>query len=305
MVEVMAHLYGYDTDGDGNFTDYQRNYHRSSFSDSMGIKKHVGTDTSSPFAVTWNTQWVPDQVDGAVKLLARIKNSSGYWYVTPEVENLTLERNGFSVQHYKPSNVPKVYLVRNGQIKSSKVDIPSLSNATAAIMHVATWNGNENGASFYNMVNDWTAPAYGKDHFYSYDEIAVPISALNTGENTITFQSSTIKHGIEIMWPGPGITVRYGSGCQPSDTTIDIWYGQNQLFAEVGLPQRWINILGRVTDGDGDVTLTYSLNGSPELPLTVGPDDRRLQDPGDFNVEISYIDPELLLWTNRGCHHSH
>ena len=189
--------------------------------------------------------------------------------------------------------------MRDGQIKSSKVDIPSLFNATAAIMHVATWNGNENGSSFYNKVNDWTAPAYGKDHFYSYDEIAVPISALNTGENTITFQSSTIHHGIEIMWPGPGITVRYVSGCQPSDTTIDIWYGPNQIFAEVGIPQRWINILGRVTDGDGDVTLTYSLNGSPELPLTVGPDDRRLQDPGDFNVEISYIDPELLLGTNE------
>ena len=298
-VDVLAYYDGYDTDGDGNFADYQRNYHRSSFNDPMDIKKHVGTDTSSPFAVTWNTQWVPDQASGAVKLLARIRNGSGYWYVTPEVENLTLQRNGLSVKHYAPYNVPQVYWVRDGQIKSSKVDIPSLFNATAAIMHVATWNGNEIGSSFYNKVNDWTAPAYGKDHFYSYDEIAVPISALNTGENTITFQSSTIHHGIEIMWPGPGITVRYVSGCQASDTTIDIWYGPNQIFAEVGIPQRWINILGRVTDGDGIDTLTYSLNGSAELPLTVGPDNRRLQDPGDFNVEISYIDPDLLLGTNE------
>ena len=64
-VDVLAYYDGYDTDGDGNFADYQRNYHRSSFSDPMGIKKHVGTDNSSPFAVTWNTQWVPDQGVGS------------------------------------------------------------------------------------------------------------------------------------------------------------------------------------------------------------------------------------------------
>ena len=108
-VDVLAYYDGYDTDGDGNFAAYHRNYHRSSFNDPMDIKKHVGTDTSSPFAVTWNTQWVPDQASGAVKLLARIRNGSGYWYVTPEVKNLTLQRNNFSVKHFKPSGVPEKY----------------------------------------------------------------------------------------------------------------------------------------------------------------------------------------------------
>ena len=40
---------------------------------------------------------------------------------------------------------------------------------------------------------------------------------------------------------------------------------------------------------DGVSSLVYSLNNGPEFPLTIGPDDRRLADPGDFNVEINYF----------------
>ena len=67
---------------------------------------------------------------------------------------------------------------------------------------------------------------------------------------------------------------------------IDIWYGLEQSFGQNGTPQRWINILGNVSDADGIGALTYSLNGGEELPLSIGSDDRRLLDPGDFNVDI-------------------
>jgi uncharacterized repeat protein (TIGR02543 family) len=68
---------------------------------------------------------------------------------------------------------------------------------------------------------------------------------------------------------------------------IDVWYGSHQVFGHLGNPQRWVNILGNVSDPDGIDSLTYSLNGGLELPLSVGPDGLRLEDEGDFNVEIS------------------
>ena len=78
-------------------------------------------------------------------------------------------------------------------------------------MHVATWNGNETGAVFNSKVNTWIAPKYGRDHFYSYNEISVPLSDITTGDNTISFYSATVHHGMEILWPGPAISVRYGA----------------------------------------------------------------------------------------------
>ena len=74
---------------------------------------------------------------------------------------------------------------------------------------------------------------------------------------------------------------------------IDVWYGPNQDFGQIGQPQEWVNILGKVTDPDGISSLTYTLNGGAELPLSVGPDSRRLWNRGDFNVEIAYRDLQV------------
>ena len=72
---------------------------------------------------------------------------------------------------------------------------------------------------------------------------------------------------------------------------INIWYGLEQDFGEIGLPQQWVNILGDVSDPDGIQSLTYSLDGGiSEFNLSVGPDGRRLNDTGDFNVEIDFAD---------------
>jgi hypothetical protein len=71
---------------------------------------------------------------------------------------------------------------------------------------------------------------------------------------------------------------------------IDIWYGLDQSFGDIGIPQWWVNILGNVASLNGVKTLTYSLNGGPDLPLSIGPDSRRLADEGDFNIEIDYTD---------------
>jgi hypothetical protein len=70
---------------------------------------------------------------------------------------------------------------------------------------------------------------------------------------------------------------------------IEIWYGLNQTFGNIGVPQQWINILGNVTDLDGLNQLTFSLNGGIEQNLSVGPF-RRLSEPGDFNVEVDFDD---------------
>ena len=80
---------------------------------------------------------------------------------------------------------------------------------------------------------------------------------------------------------------------QASDgPVILVWDGPYQVFGQPGMAQRWVNILGNVTVPEPlDVeSLTYTLNGGPDMPLAMGPDDRRLVNPGDFNVEIDHAD---------------
>ena len=71
---------------------------------------------------------------------------------------------------------------------------------------------------------------------------------------------------------------------------IDVWYGSNQSYGQLGNPQQWINILGNVSDANGIASLTYSLNGGPDKSLSVGPDYRRLVLAGDFNVDLDVAD---------------
>jgi hypothetical protein len=69
---------------------------------------------------------------------------------------------------------------------------------------------------------------------------------------------------------------------------INLWYGNNQTFGANGIPQQWINILGNVTSPVGIATLTYSLNGGPEVSLSWGETSDRLVEPGDFDADIDY-----------------
>lgn len=70
---------------------------------------------------------------------------------------------------------------------------------------------------------------------------------------------------------------------------IEVWYGDQQSFGKPGEAQRWVNILGRVAT-ENLASLSYQLNGGPAQPLAVGPDGFRLEEPGEFNVELDYRD---------------
>jgi len=82
-------------------------------------------------------------------------------------------------------------------------------------------------------------------------------------------------------------------------TTFTLWYGEDQTFGQVGDPQLWINFLGNVSDPDGVSKLEYALNGGAVLTATVGPDDRRLNAAGDFNIEIAITDTALINGANQ------
>ncbi len=77
---------------------------------------------------------------------------------------------------------------------------------------------------------------------------------------------------------------------------IDVWLGDDEVFGANGTTQPWANLLGNVSDPDGVQWLSYTLNGGGSRSLSLGPDSRRLQYPGDFNADIKLTD--LVVGTN-------
>jgi len=219
-VDFLAYYDGLDTDGDGIYEDWHYYYHRAKSEFSVNIDGHVGTDYDSPYQVTWNTDLVPDQSSGAVKLIARIQDNNGVWFVTDAVEDLTLQRSGSNVQMFKSYDVPSNFYVRDYGDRTSYFDVSGdLSQATSAKVVLSTWNGISGniqpGGDYYFRVNGWYAPQFGADHFYSLDYLEISPSELNNGQNSFTIYSESNSTGLFVHWPGPQIVVRFGGDPVP------------------------------------------------------------------------------------------
>ena len=75
---------------------------------------------------------------------------------------------------------------------------------------------------------------------------------------------------------------------------INLWYGTEQNFV-LGQPQRWINVLGTITEPQRLLALMVRLNGGGYRKLHVGTDGLRLRGFGDFNAEF----PVSFCWMGR------
>ena len=116
-----------------------------------------------------------------------------------------------------------------------------------------------------------------------------------------------IQASLAILQPQSAASEAGQAVMASSAPVINLWYGLNQPFGQLGNPQQWINVLGNISPTVG-VTLTYSLNDGPAFPLSIGPDPtlypRRLYGAGDFNVEIAITDvvsgPNQIVITATG-----
>ena len=104
------------------------------------------------------------------------------------------------------------------------------------------------------------------------------LSIVSPGQKQLTASSSGLSSAVSSLF-----TVTASS-----KPTISIWYGKRQTFRQRGVSQRWVDILGNVSDPDGIASLTASLNGGPQRPLSIGPDTRRLNKPGDFDADFGW-----------------
>lgn len=209
----------YNWEGDGAYRQWHYHWFYS-----VGIMHHVATGTDGPaFAATWDNLWLPDQPE-PMTFCARVVAKDGTIYMTPAVDNVTLSRS-YHVEMCKPSNVPHFWVTRSGQ-KGCDFDVQSsvgLDQADSARVYVATWgpgyqkekiliNGKEvsffgHGPSYAYIT--WDPGFYHPVSFDIVHDFSVPATnALKTGKNRLEITRGS-GHGIEVLWPGPAVLIRY------------------------------------------------------------------------------------------------
>lgn len=211
-IQVLGHYYGYDENGDGYYTDWHRAYN------GVQISGHIGTIEEAPFQQKWSTRYIPDQTDSAISILARVQDTSGMWFVSDIVKDITLQRpDSLKVKMHRPYDVYESFWVRNGQTKQCYINVNDPETAMEAKLFHRTWNAGDDeaaGGTIENplRVNNHAYKCYGKNHRFALSSMQIATGDLVSGPNRIAYTSNTLHHGIEILWPGPSLIVRYVTG---------------------------------------------------------------------------------------------
>ncbi len=116
---------------------------------------------------------------------------------------------------------------------------------------------------------------------------SAPVTEAELNDTSIPPLSNGAVAGPKAVAPAPPPTAAPTS---PNAPLITVWYGLNQTFGPDGDPQKWVNVVGKVTSTAQLVSLSYTLNGGPSQTLSIGPNGSRLIEAGDFNIELDYTD---------------
>lgn len=147
------------------------------------------------------------------------------------------------------------------------------------------WRTNEPATASVSVgtTTDYSGGEFGSP--YLSRDHQVTVTGLSPGR-TYNFQANSVDAAGHVT-AAPNATFETPAGGGPS---IDVWNGTDQTFGQHGRAQTWANIMGNAADSDGVSSMTYSLNGGEEQPITVGPNERRLQNAGDFNADVPFDD---------------
>jgi hypothetical protein len=209
QIQVLGKYQGYDENGDGIYHDWHRAYHGTR------MEGHIGSLSQEPFQLVWDTEYIPDQEPAGISLVARIRDMNGTWFVTDIAGGILLERHdSVAVRMYTSPYIPERFSVRAGSTLSCHIPVATLADAISCRLYHRTWNAGDDEAAGGNIdrplnVNGKAFKCFGNNHFFALSSVPVPVSVLIRGSNEISYTSDTEHHGIEVLWPGPALIIRY------------------------------------------------------------------------------------------------
>ncbi len=205
-VEFQAWYSGYDENGNLLATDWH------GFTKDRLPVAFAGSATGGPFEIRWDTSMLAAQKNVAARALVRFKEAPGLVYVTPATADLVIpDRAGAAVHLYTASDLPQGFWSRAKSKKTCTIALDvEPGRIERAELYVTTWTGGAGAVEEYFTLNGRHFPvAEGRAHAIQHNRLPVEPALLKKGPNLVELLSDTEHHGIEVIYPGPALMVRY------------------------------------------------------------------------------------------------
>ena len=215
-VHFVGDYYDFDWRGEGSTTGWQNGYRYGK------IQDHIGTSTRAPWGVRWDTTWIPTQ-SRPFRVAARIEDPNGIVYITEPITGISLSRKK-TVIRYLNNKIPYDWVANYWHPKRECYTNISddLSKAEEAKLFARVWNGKQDGEIGINGKPYANRP--GQHYALTWEQIPLPLNALKPGQNQIYTKGSVKEHGMEVLWPGIEIFVRYDV---PESSAEFVTFGEN------------------------------------------------------------------------------
>lgn len=209
-VDYIGDYEDFDWEGNGLF----RQWHYRTQKGKIG--KHIGVGGAPPaYRCSWYNKWIPDPAK-PIRVMARIMDEDGVYYMTEAAVNLRLERKRkVEMLTIARPEYPYGYCTLLGNKTTAKLHYKSkLDKATEAKLFISTWSAiDELKAGTIILVNgDTIVHGFGKHHMYSQDKFPVKLSTLRktTGHCIVNVVNNGKKgHACEINYPGPVLMIAF------------------------------------------------------------------------------------------------
>lgn len=225
-VHYFAHYDGFDENGDGVTRDW---HGMTKQKEPMG---HLGSADQAPFSIRWDTSMLQAQEGVRAQALIefvgspqlrsaeerlralghRYWNAEGSYYQTDPTRELTISHpDGVYVDYVPCQNVSVPFWSRANRKRSCEFAVDQeTSRIDRAQLSVAVWDGGAGEVEDYFTFNGHALRvAADGAHDVIYSTVSIDPEWILSGGNRIELLSDTEHHGIEVLYPGPMLTIRY------------------------------------------------------------------------------------------------
>jgi hypothetical protein len=264
-------LYGdVNPQGDGKYRQWQYRYHRGKRQDL------IGSATTAPFEVTWDTAWLPDQ-DHPIKITALATDTEGFTHVLPVIENLRLPPD-HNVILLKPYGQDPFWTTRNGE-HAQYFHIPfEPSQEDQARLYWSSWSPCYSEGISINgteQENNPDTPCY--DAYWHEVDVA-DASALQKGKNELKtlktpLHDGEMVHGMDVQWPGIMMKVKRAASEEKNiDITTGTYENRDHFMVHTETATYYYDIAGggfsRIIDRYGNDWVSYKTEPWNQYPAS-------------------------------------